>query len=369
MSSENKKKNIISLSGGLDSRCVTAAFDNKKLPCSAATQILSGWTPVIGNDSEVHIAKQLANMFGIEWEKYGPFHPNAKNLLALLTIKQGAVYLGHSFDLSFLEEIRERHSGLNFTFFTGEGRETVLPHYLHSKKYKDIDDLVGHIINRKSNFPLSEIAAITQIKKSEIIDEIKNIISSYPEKSLNQKYAHFAIYETAFKGIFEIEDKNRYYFWSVSPFYSIPFFDYAVGCYSSSKPYQALYRKFLFLLSPSAASIDKADYGAPITSYKYRIMFFILTLFYKYPYLKKITRNFIGKKNRHYDSNSTVIRCLQDQIQNCKYISRYLSCSELGNIVNNTAKYNRRAIDILFTITSLIEKTHGNEGSIVKCYA
>jgi asparagine synthase (glutamine-hydrolysing) len=363
---KDKKKNIISLSGGLDSRCVTAAFNNNKIPCSAVTYTAPGWTPVLGNDSEGEIAKQLANMFGIEWEKYGLIEPKSKDLLNLLTIKQGATYLGYSFILPFLEELKERHDGLDVTFFTGEGRETVLPNYVNKKtrRFRDSNDLISHIINRRGSFSIGDIADITQIKESEIIGELKDIVSSYPEKDLNRKYVHFVIYENAFKGIFEVEDKDRYYFWSVSPFYSVPFFDYVMKCERT-----ALYREFFLLLSPSAAAVDKADYGAPVTSYKYRIILFILTLTYRYPLIKKIIRRITNKrKNNYYDSNSKVIKCLQDQIRNCKFVCGYLSCSKLQSVLDNSVNYNRRGIDLLFTITSLIEKTYCNKSALSKYY-
>jgi asparagine synthase (glutamine-hydrolysing) len=363
---ENKKKNIVSLSGGLDSRCVILAINNNNIPCSAVTYVTRGWTPVLGSRSEVQVAEQLANMLGIEWQNYDFIEPKARDLLNLLTIKQGSTYLGYGSVIPFLEKLKVTHHGFDVTFFTGAGRETVIPDYLHSKKYKNLDQLVSHIIERRGNFPLSDIAAITQIKENELIDEIKNTLSTYPEKNLNRKYFHFLTYETAFKGIFEIEDKDRYYFWGVSPFYSIPFFDYAVSCDSISKPNQALYREILFQLSPLAASIDKADYGSAISSYKYKFMFFILTFTYKHHFIKKMLSKITNKK-RSYKGDSKVVNCFRDQIQNCGYIDTYLSLTELRRIVNNSGKYSRRAIDFLFTVTSLIENTYGKD-SISKFY-
>jgi asparagine synthase (glutamine-hydrolysing) len=363
---ENKKKNLVSLSGGLDSRCVALAFKNNNIPCSAVTRIAPGWTPLLGRKSEVQVAKQLANLLGIEWENYDFIEPKARDLQNLLTIKQGSTYLGYGSIIPFLEQLRITHRGFDVTFFTGAGRETVIPDYTHSKKYKSLDQLVSHIIKRRGNFPLRDIAAITQIREHELIDEIKNTLSTYPEKNLNRKYFHFLTYETAFKGIFEIEDKDRYYFWSVSPFYSILFFDYAVSCDSISKPNQALYREILFQLSPLAASIDKADYGAAIGSYKYKFMFFILTFTYKHHFIKKMISKITHKKGS-YNGDSKVVKCFQNQIQNCGYIDTYLSLTELRRIINNSSKYSRRAIDFLFTVTSLIENTYGKD-SISKFY-
>lgn len=363
---ENKNKNLVSLSGGLDSRCVIAAFNNNNIPCSAVTRVAPGWKPLLGRKSEVQVAKQLANMLGIEWENYDFIEPKAKDLLNLLTIKQGSIYLGYGSIMPFLEQLKLTHSGFDVTLFTGAGRETVISSYINSKKFKNLDHMVSHVIKGRGNFPLSDIAAITQIKEHELIDEIKNTLSTYPEKNLNRKYLHFLTHETAFKSIFEIEDKDRYYFWSVSPFYSILFFDYAVSCDSISKPNQALYREILFQLSPLAASIEKADYGAAISSYKYKFVRFILTFTYKHPFIKKMLSK-ITKKKRSYKEDSNVVRCFQDQIQNCRYIDIYLSLTELRHIINNSDKYSRRAIDLLFTVTSLIENTYGKD-SISKFY-
>jgi asparagine synthase (glutamine-hydrolysing) len=363
---DTKKKNIISLSGGLDSRCVILAFKNNNIPFSAVTRVAPGWTPVLGRKSEIQVVKQLANMLGIDWESYDFVEPKAKDLLSLLRIKQGSTYLGYGSVVPFLEQLKVMNHGFDVTFFTGAGRETVIPDYTYSKKYKNLNQLVSHIIKRRGNFPLHDIAALTRINEHELIEEIKNTLSTYPEKNLNRKYFHFLTYETAFKGIFEIEDKDRYYFWSVSPFYSILFFDYAVSCHSTTKPNQALYREILFQLSPLAASIDKADYGAAIGSFKYKFMFFILTFTYKHHFIKKMLSKIVNKK-RYYKGDSKVVKCFQDQIQNCRNIDTYLSLTELTRIINNSGEYSRRAIDFLFTITSLIENTYG-EDSISKFY-
>lgn len=177
---------------------------------------------------------------------------------------------------------------------------------------------------------------------------------------------HFLIYERGFKWLFEGEDRNRFYFWSVTPFYSIPFFNYAMNCSDNNKSHYALYREFLLKLSPSASMIDNARYRCPITSNKFKIIHFIMNVALRHPNLIKTVKRIKAKNG--YKGNSNVIKCLREQINNCESICRYLSCTELANIVDNSTNYGKYEIDNLFTITSVIEETCCHGGTIQKYY-
>ena len=362
------KNNIVSLSGGFDSRCVAACLFENKVPFSAVTYVQPGWAPAVGSSSEVEVAKQLANNFECELENYGLIEPEARDFVMLLRIKFGLNYLEFGYILPLLEKLKQQYHGSEIVFFTGDGGDRLLPGLKPSKKLKSLEDLVDDILDRFGSifFSKNDVAAITQIKEGQIVEELRKILSSYPEKKLDQKFVHFMMYEAVFNDLFESEDRNRAYFWSVSPYYSVPFFDYAMSCSDGIKSHSRLQKKFLVTLSPSAAAIDKAEYDCSILSKRYKLIEFIISMEQRYPTLRKV----IGKirRNKDHKDNSKTIKCLKDQLFSCESIGSYFVRDRLDYILNNPKKFNPSGISVLFTIISLVETVFCNQSSIKKYF-
>lgn len=378
---ENNAENIILLSGGFDSRCVLASFHKNKIPGFGATLLDSGWTPIVGNTSEAQVAKLLAKSLKFEWENYDFIRPRAEDLLKLLRMKNGFLYLAFSYLLPSLENLKHIHDSSTNRIVTGHGGEIIRADPLRIQ-IKDMDTLVKIIIQGTGSFSLNDVSDLVQIKKSEIVDEIRNTLSSYPEKDLNKKFMHFLYCEIEPKLAFETEDLYRFYFWTTSPYYSIPFFIYAMNCPDENKSKDALYREFLVMLSPSAAAISMSNWGCSILSKKYKFLQFIYSLMWRYLRFyriivsilsfmwkhPKLNRIMIKKDNRFYKDNSRIIRCIREQIKSCHNISNYLSSITTEKILNNYSNLSRVGIYKLFTITLLIEETFCNNNTIDKCY-
>jgi asparagine synthase (glutamine-hydrolysing) len=296
-------------------------------------------------------------------------------------VKNGFLYLAFSYLLPSLENLKHRHDSSTNRIVTGHGGEIIRADPLRIQ-IKDMDTLVKIIIQGTGSFSLNDVSDLVQIKKSEIVDEIRNTLSSYPEKDLNKKFMHFLYCEIEPKLAFETEDLYRFYFWTTSPYYSIPFFIYAMNCPDENKSKDALYREFLVMLSPSAAAISMSNWGCSILSKKYKFLQFIYSLMWRYLRFyriivsilsfmwkhPKLNRIMIKKDNRFYKDNSRIIRCIREQIKSCHNISNYLSCITTEKILNNYSNLSRVGIYKLFTITLLIEKTFCNNNTIDKCY-
>ena len=84
---------------------------------------------------------------------------------------------------------------------------------------------------------------------------------------------------------------NRFYFWTVCPFYSVPFFKYIFNCSDQGKGKLALYREFLLTISPKSAAISNSDWGCSITSMKFKIFQHVLHLSKNH----RMIRKFINK--------------------------------------------------------------------------
>ena len=361
---DHVSKNIVSLSGGFDSRSVAAAVCGTQASIHAVTSTEPHWRPVEGSTSEPEIAEKIAKTLSIPWEDYGIMEPKAKDLIRMLKIKDGLIYLAHSFLLNFLEKIKQKHSHTPINFLTGHGGDILFADL--SFKTFSLDILARNIVRIKGFISVNDVASIVNITQDQIIEEIKTILSHYPEVNLGHRLVHYLFFESNNKLSFEAEDINRIYFWSASPFYSISFFKYIMNCSDDQKSKHRLYREFLLKISPELANIKNSNWGSSIMSRKFKIMQSIVPLYWKYPRLRKIVKRLKDKRGYGYTFNSKIIQCIQDQLHNCNGISNYLSQKDIQRILDNCIDYNHYAIDNLFTITSIIEKESSKNTIIEK---
>jgi asparagine synthase (glutamine-hydrolysing) len=337
-------KNIVGLSGGLDSRSVAAALHKLNIPFSGATYLDSNKKA----NHDARIAEKLAKLFGIDWKLFHLDSPTRDDTLEILKIKNGLVSLTMNYIVPYFKSVKA-HYGNNMQYFTGDGGITLKPHSPESK-ISNSNELVNYIIKKHQIFSLGEVSSLTRIEKSEIVSELENCIAAYPEKEWENRYMHFLHFDRCFKWQFEGEDKNRCYFWSLTPFYSIPFFTYVMNCPETTKKRFNLYREFLLYLSPEAMAINNANWQFPITSKGG--LFLYETVYPRLPFrFKSFIRNALKKQDRTNPVAKDRLIDLEEQIKRCSYINNYLSPSELKNLES----INEYKFDNLNTITSVIE--------------
>jgi asparagine synthase (glutamine-hydrolysing) len=350
--------NIISLSGGFDSRLVAAFFHHNKIPCRCITYKDHGWRPLFGNKSEAEIANRIARTFNFDWKNYDSFQASSVDFLKLLDTKLGSVHLGYSFMLPILEDLKKKYTS-GAVLITGYGGGGIFPNWIPAKKNKDLHELVDYIIHRESYLSLNEISQLMQIDKEEIIADLKEVLMHYPERSMDQKYVHFILYGLSIKEISEVEDRDRHYFWSTSPYYSVPLFTYAMGCSDNNKSSGAFHRELLRLLSTSASAIESSDYGCSIMSYKFSIIIPLLkSLLFRYYSLRRLAALILRKRD-HDTIDTKMIQFIEEDIKKSKNIHIYFSIEKLMEILKDPSRYGMHIVYRLFTIVSLIEKTNG----------
>jgi asparagine synthase (glutamine-hydrolysing) len=363
---DQNAKNMISLSGGFDSRVIAAGLYENKISCYAVTSPEPNWKPVVGNSSETEVAQKIASTLKINCKNYDVMIPKAENLLNLLRIKNGLIYLAHAFLPRYLQELKDYHGSSPINFFTGHGGDVSFTNL--SFDIQDIDHCVSGILRVKGRFPIDLVSIATKVASTEIKNEIRNILSSYPEKDPALKLEHFLFFENNAKFSFEIEDVNRFYFWSVAPFYSVPFFKYIFNCSDKNKEKLALYREFLFAISPAMAAIDNSNWGCSILSRKLKILQYVFYLSFKYPKLRRFIKKIYDKRAYSYKDNSKIIQCIREQLKDCNEITNLLSSDVTEKILKNCSDYAHEGIDNLLTITSLMEDTLCNRSTLNKYY-
>lgn len=343
--------NILSLSGGLDSRSVAAGLHKYSIPFVGATFLDTNGDLA----SDIPVAKQVAKSFDIEWAYFKLSDPSGDDRRKLLRMKSGLNSLNMSFILGFFEKLRQSY-GDQLIYFTGDGGDKLLPNLDPLRPIRSLDQLLDYIIKRHGIISLEVVSEITGVAKDIFFDDMKTLLSSYPELDWNQKYVHFMLHERGMKWLFEGEDRNRCYFWSTAPFFGISVFRYAMNCPNHQKKYHRLYREFLTSLSPTAASIPDSNCGLAPTSFLYVLRQMALSFLYKHPiFLQQIKRkrNTFRLENRH--KIPTTLYSLREQLANCKTVQTYFSFSALQAILKNPVSLSSLLINRLFTLTSLIE--------------
>ncbi len=288
-------KTIVSLSGGLDSRAVIAGYTHTDTELVAATSARKNG----GNTAEVDVARQVANALDVPWQSYVADRTD-HHREQLLEMSQGMNNLGMSLGLNFAEQVASDHPAC--TFVTGDGGDKAMPDLTPSKDVESIEELVDLVIDGQHVFSLDEVTDIVDVERTHLISSIRNRLLSYPESTLEGRYVHFLVRERGINWLNHGEDRTRYYTWSTTPFYSLPFFTEAMACPPEQKDGTQLYQEFLTQLSSATVEIDYVDFGAPIDSLTYRVKRFGYEWLSEHPALKDRVFGLLGQGASGADS-------------------------------------------------------------------
>lgn len=296
--------NILSLSGGLDSRAVLAALEKASINYKTYTFIKDDKS----NQDDANISEELSELFNMNWNLLQLDQEEQKDISFLLETKRGMNELGNNFMVQFLRKLLVKESNRLF-YLTGDGGDKVLPGLLPAVKLNSLDELVKYIISTRSSlFTLTNVLKITGINYNDFCNELFNILNNYSEKIIANKYVRFVIFGRGLKWLFEGEDRNRYWFWSITPFYSQPFFNYSMMLPDRVKENYALQKQLLVKLSPEAAAINNAFWKLPITSSKLKVILFAKDNVY--PRLPLFMKRFVNR----YFNKVTINRNFQKEI-------------------------------------------------------
>lgn len=342
-------RNLVSLSGGLDSRAVLAGLRGADAPVAAATMDY----PPIYSEAEVEIAERIAAALDVEWRSYRLRRPTGGDLDALVKTTNGMNSLSMAHILPFFEEIR-REYGPSTTYFTGDGGDKVLHELSPAIHLEDDADLVEYCIDHEGRTALRTVADLTGIPPDRIREEIRSHVAAYPERSPDRRYVHFLVYERAVNLLGQGEDRNRFHFWSTTPFYSLPVFVYAMNCPDGQKTNYRLYREFLKGLAPATVRIDNVNFGVPPASRMHTVASLTHRTLKRSPALSDrafpLLRKVVGDASED-GYGEPLVFCLEKQHETNDEIERLLPNVDeaLANADEMDGLYD------LFTVTSFID--------------
>lgn len=340
--------NVVSLSGGLDSRAVAAGLRREEIPFTAATFLNAQQS----NAAEVRVASRVAEALGVDWQLFHLRPPQGKDLVHILELKNGANNLRMSYILPFFRQILNKF-GPATIYFTGDGGGDALGVSCPYRRIGTHQALLDYVIERYQIWPLDQVAALTRLAGQDIKAELAGHLASYPETALDRKYQHFFCLEVATKMYHEGEDRNRHFFWSVTPFYSFDFFHYAMNCPDRDKQGYRLYREFLAQLHPAVGGIDYADWQAPLSSLKFSLLYQIKNLTRRRPNLIRRFRKLLGRYDR-VEPASTIVEYLRDQSPAVAPLNQYLDSRSLALVLARPQDYDKNQLWTLLTLISTL---------------
>jgi len=283
------RQNVVSLSGGHDSRAVAAGLSKVGAPCVAATYLDSGGRA----RHDASIAEKVAEAVGFDWQLLKTRVPTRHDAERLVRFKDGLNYIGMAYILSYLEQIVARW-GRGAMYITGDGGDKVLPDLRPCPRIRSTDSLIDILARHHGCCQAHQAEAVMKLRSGTLLSEMRNTVSQYPEEMLVQKAIHYAVYERGRKWLFEGEDRTRFFLWQTSPFYSFSLFRRFMQVPDRLKRYNNLYREFLMKLSPHCAAMPVAPAGVAPTDRSYRMRFWATEHAVKLPRpVKRVLRRII----------------------------------------------------------------------------
>lgn len=344
--------NILSLSGGLDSRSVAAGLKQARVSFTAATFCRQGHT----SKREIDAARRVAERVGCEWRRLDLPPLTVDDALSLLRLKAGRNSLGLSFLLEFFKQLTAG-APRPLTLFTGDGGDQTLPQLWLPRHINTVGKLAAYILadNYLGNFTFrfDEAAALAGITPQALIDSLAGYLAALPEQTMAGKRIHYQLYGRIMQIYFEGEDRNRCFCWSTTPFYSLPFFTAAMQCPVSQKNQHRLYQAFLTNLAPNLAEVDYPNLGGPFNSSSFWWHFQLKRLKWLFPQLTKELRlRAWGARPLHRDG---VLLSILAQQSKGSAISSWLSAEKLRQVLAGSQRYDSHQLYHLATMLAGME--------------
>jgi asparagine synthase (glutamine-hydrolysing) len=265
-SHDDSRGNLVSLSGGHDSRAVAAGLAR----VGAGVVAVTYRDPNGKREDEVRCARQLTEALRIEWHCIDLPAPTESAYEELAWLKDGMNWSSMAYILSYLEAV-VRQWARGWTYFSGDGGDDCLKVTAPRIRFRRVADVVRYILEKETYVRPDQAEAILKLPAGTLRDELQMLFESYPEQDLARRIKHFKIFERGRRCYFEGEDRTRSFLWEDSPFYSLPLFRHCMRVPDRLKRYNVFCRQALLALSPAAAGVPVVSSGYPPASWRYAL--------------------------------------------------------------------------------------------------
>jgi asparagine synthase (glutamine-hydrolysing) len=254
---------VVALSGGLDSRAVASALARLGLPFRAITYL----DPAGVFRTEPPAAQRVAEALGAPWQLYTPPPPRGADLGRLLGWKLGLNPMSQAHGVDLMRAVLADH-GPQLTLWTGDGRDKIMTDPRPPLRGTRAST-VAYLVAKQRVWTPEQVAELVGVPAEDLVDSLRAVVESYPEKSPAFRAARFVIAERGRRWMYEGEDRNRHAFWTASPFYTRAFVRRALRCPFAHKAGYRLYRSFLLHLHRVTSHLVDGNVGFPVSAWYY----------------------------------------------------------------------------------------------------
>ena len=347
---------LLALSGGLDSRAVGAGLLRAGQPFDSYTLVDDAGV----HAQEVPIARELAATFGSPWRMFRAPPSSGGTLMRMLEMKSGLNSLAMAFSLPIFEMLHEAY-GAGRTYWSGDGGDKVLPD--HRPRLAGQADLAQYLIESRPIWPTAMIERLTGIRQDELRASVEEEIRRYPETSADQRFVRFQFVERGARWIFEGEDCNRHYYWTLAPFYDRAFLRAALACPDEQKSGHRLYRRFLSHLHPTVNRIPDANLGIAMDSPRYAWSRRLREVGRRFPRLRRLLRK--GMPASVLQPRPALMGSfLTRQLERSEPVRSCFSTQALAQVASSPGEWSDAALDGLVTATCACERIMGRPSTL-----
>jgi asparagine synthase (glutamine-hydrolysing) len=260
---------IVSLSGGYDSRVVAAAYQTAGIDLVATTFR----NTALQRARESETARRIASALDLPWHCVDVTQEGADAMEELVALKDGLNAIDNAYILDYLRVLVDRW-GRGATYITGDGGGYVFKTTAPAAELDSVDAVVEWISREWSFTPLDTAAALLHVHRDDLLHELHRLVASFPEARLAKRAMHFRILERGRKMNFEGEDRTKFFLWQTAPLYARSVFLHCLRVPDRLKTWNRWVGAVVRRVSPALARIPVEPLGiapaSPLHSLAYR---------------------------------------------------------------------------------------------------
>lgn len=371
---KSSPQSILKLSGGFDSRAIAAGLHAAKADFTAYTWVRQD----LKNQLDYNTAKEVVKTLNIPWHSQKIENCYTEDVRTIFLLKNGIDHLGFSYPVQNAK-ILQAMFGSKITVFDGLFGDKFMPDLRPPAPLVTFNALLNTVIKKHSIWSLNAIESLMGVKRQDLTDCVTETLSSYPERSLRDKYAHWVIHERGISRFLNCSDRGRNFYWPGLPFLNPAFYHYAMNCPNAQKTNRYLYTLMLKELVPQIIEIPYARNNAaatePIANYirkTSQLRFKAEQGMYalkrspnpiRFLYKKLNTHSQQPPKRKPKPYSPALVKCLQQQAD-IPDIAQYFSIDQLKRIIRSPEQWGEDALSRLFTILTVVEEFLGANSTL-----
>ena len=346
---------LVSLSGGLDSRAVAAGLARAGCPFECYTFVDAAGV----HGREVAAAQAIALALGAPWRQVDAPAPTGRSLQRVLEMKLGLNSLAMGYSVAVFETLREVF-GAGVSFWSGDGGDKMMPDH---RPGLGRGDVVRYLVEHRPVWPTAMITRLTGVTERQLRDSVAEVVGGYPERSGDLRFVRFGLAERGARWVYEGEDSNRHYFWTVAPFFDRGFARAALAVPDGQKSGHQLYCSFMRALNPAMVAIPDANLGLRMDAAGYVWSRRLREAGRRFPRLRRwLGQGVAGSVLQPAPAlTGAVLRRLLERSQ---AVRSCFSPAALASVAEAPQRWGHGALDGLLTAVSAVERIAGEQPTL-----